>query len=210
MYTMSEITDKPRQNSHKKLQGDIRNRGRKERADRRKSAKPRRQYKQVFGPGMMVNHDTYGIGTVTSAFKWHICVQFHMLGATQTVQARELSFTREEQMRRRKIQGAIRHGAPVACTSEHLGKEVVHELLGFGVLLGVVGEDGFESALEKELGAMSKPDVIDEDKHRGKVLVCFRDNDYTNKADGEVLDPKELRVVVPREKTVDDKKRGRR
>lgn len=193
MHTMSET---------KKPQNKTRNKPTKS------GRKPRREYKQVFGPGMMVSHETYGLGTVTSAFKWHICVLFHMLGTTQTVQARELSFTREEQVRRRKIQGAIRHGMPVACAAEHLGKEVVSELMGFGVLVGVFGEGGLETVGGKDLGELEGFAAEDEAEHRGKVLVCFK-NEYT-KAGGEVLDPKLLRIVVPREKPVDDKKRRRR
>jgi len=144
--------------------------------------KPRREYRQVFGPGMLVTHETKGLGAVTSAFKWHICCKFFMTGATETVNARELRFTREEQQRRRKIGGALHHGRPLACASSDVGQNVVHELMGFGVVKSVT-----------------------EDK---KVVVSFEDNDYIDHPVD--VEASELRIVVPREKPDEPEKKRRR
>lgn len=147
---------------------------------------PKKPWKQHFGPGMLVKHEKLGLGAVTSAFKWHICVHFFMTGHTETVNQKELVFTREAQIRRSKIRRAHEAGKPVASTSAP-GTQVVHELNGFGVV--------------------EMPFSPDHASEPGKVLVSF-DNDYL---EGLVeVDPKELREVVPREKPEEDKKKSKR
>jgi len=162
-------------------QNQNRSRNRKNKP-KRDGRKPRREYRQVFGPGMMVTHEELGLGVVTSAFKWHICVKFFMTDATETVNARELRFTREEQGRRRKIGGALHHGRPLACAPSDVGQHVVHELMGFGMVKAVTDEK--------------------------KVVVSFTDNDYIDHPVD--VEPSELRIVVPREKPAEPEKKRRR
>jgi len=130
---------------------------------------PAKPWKQRFGPGMLVEHEKLGLGAVTSSFKWHICVHFFMTGHAETVNQRELSFTREENARRRKLARAFECGRPVASDSR-IGDRVVHELNGFGKLL-------------------ENPPEMSE-----TVLVSF-ENDYI---DGAIeIDKSQLRIDVP-------------
>lgn len=163
-----------------------RNKSRKRHGKGRDPRGPKKPWKQHFGPGMLVKHEKLGLGAVTSAFKWHICVHFFMTGHTETVNQKELSFTREAQIRRSQIRRALEAGKPVASDSA-AGTQVVHALNGFGVV--------------------EKPFSPDHASEPGKLLVSF-DNDYL---EGLIeVDVNDLREVVPREKPEEDKKKPKR
>lgn len=154
----------------------------------KKSAKKKvasKPWKQRFGPGMLVEHEKLGLGAVTSSFKWHICVHFFMTGHTETVNQRELTFTREESARRRKIARALEGGKPVASASDvQVGDRVVHELNGFGT----VYEETFGEMFHKDPPDAHLPEPGE------TVLVSF-ENDYIT--DPVRINVRELRIDVP-------------
>jgi len=137
---------------------------------------------QQFGAGMMVSHDTHGIGHVTSSYRRYVNVYFYCDGQHRNLNHRSLTFTREEHIRRSKIRKAMDRGKAVtpACAP---GTPVAHRLLGFGMLYGSILDDG-------------------------KVLVMF-DNEYAD-SDGEMVLASELRQTPPPVKKEDDKKKRRR
>lgn len=123
----------------KKSEYPRRKQGNKTRGKSRKSdgseRRESRPFTQHFGAGMMVNHEEYGLGHVTSAYRRYVNVHFHCDGQHRNLNHRSLKFTREEQIRRGKIRKAMERGSCVTPTCAP-GTQVVHRLLGFGMVVG--------------------------------------------------------------------------
>lgn len=189
MNTETE-SNKPRPNNKR------RKKGRKNKGKGKGDKKPRRPFVQQFGAGMMVSHARHGLGAVTSAHKYYVSVQFFCKGFTDTVNTRELKFTREEQARRGKIRRAFEKGKPVtlAALAKLEPKKIVHRLLGFGTIESL---DDFDA--EGNITGQS-------------VYMSFPENDYVEE-DIRVEDDDglaDVRIFVPREPKEDDKKKRRR